>query len=339
MSIRHTTSALPEPLRALALSGDRLRISGPDIPAADFEMVVARTLSARVADEIVRGERGAAVLVSYERSSPEARATLRRANLSYVGSDGRIYLRAPGLYVDRGEALPGQRPATEWGEDDGAGVRNPFAPRGSRVARWLLLHHRKPLSVSEIARAVDVSAPATSRLVRALEDRAFLAAVESDDGRRRVVTLARPGALLREWAPRWERRRIRQQWWDIGARDAGEALAVLSDATKGEERAGWAIGGLAGAAHWRRAVEPAHVLVWTDEDQLAALRHRLDPVPGRAGRGGTLRMALTPDPWVLSLAEAGGVPVADPVQVWLDCATEGERALEAADGVAAVLGW
>ena len=101
----------------------------------------------------------------------------------------------------------------------------------------------------------------------------------------------------------------------------------------------WAIGGVTGAAMVRRAVEPAEILVWSSTGHVAALADLLQPAPARGGRG-IVRVAVASDAWTLSLASAvDGLRVADPVQLWLDCASEGERALEAADAVAEVTGW
>jgi DNA-binding transcriptional ArsR family regulator len=332
---------LAAPLAAHPVSDNRIRVDLPDAPSVEFAVVQVTTLTERLVGEILGGHDDEALLVWYQRASREARAKLRAAEISYAGDDGRIFLRAPGLYVEREAPLQTQV-ARGWDIDhgDSTATRNPFAVRGSRVPRWLLLHHRRAFGVSELAQAVDLSPPAVSRLLRALEDWALVhdESVESDDGRRRNIMLTRPRRLLDEWAPRWERRRIRQRWWDIGARDADEALALLGEAMADEP--GWAVGSLAGAARWQRAVEPADVLVWVDRDRLASLMGRLDPQRGRgpAGRG-ALRVAVAPDPWVLTLAQPERVRVADPVQLWLDCATEGERALEAADAIAQEMGW
>ena len=154
-------------------------------------------------------------------------------------------------------------------------------------------------------------------------------------GRRRDLRLERPRALLEAWLPWWERRRVIQHRWDVGARDADDASRLLAET--GTQ--GWALGGLAGAAAIRRAVEPADVLVWASEDGVQALREVLAPVSGRTGRG-LVRVAVAPDPWTLGLADRSGtLPVADPVQVWLDTSSEGERALEAADAIVDAMGW
>jgi hypothetical protein len=45
-------------------------------------------------------------------------------------------------------------------------------------------------------------------------------------------------------------------------------------------------------------------------------------------------MQLTRDPFVLSLASnRDGIQIADPVQLYLDCRSAGEGALEAADAI------
>jgi len=51
-------------------------------------------------------------------------------------------------------------------------------------------------------------------------------------------------------------------------------------------------------------------------------------------------MQMSQDPFVLSLASnRNGIQVADPVQLYLDCRSAGERALEAAEAIRAEMGW
>lgn len=109
------------------------------------------------------------------KSSAEARDALRAAGISFAGDDGRVFVRAPGLFVEReGRAVP--RRANEWelGVEDDTAVRNPFAKRSSRIPRWLLLHHEESFSLSELARSVDLNPAAVSRVVRALEEAALV---------------------------------------------------------------------------------------------------------------------------------------------------------------------
>jgi hypothetical protein len=142
--------------------------------------------------------------------------------------------------------------------------------------------------------------------------------------------------LLEEWLPLWQRRRIQRRRWDVGAHDVAEALDILRAV---DDRDGWALGGLVGASTLSRAVEPAIVTLWASSAAVERLAESVDPVDSRGGRG-IVEVALVPDRWIFQLARTDDdLPVADPVQLWLDCATEGERALEAADAVAQVMSW
>jgi hypothetical protein len=337
---RHDIPILPSPLTTEA-TDDELRVRLPDGTAATFSLLFVPSLTRRtVADVLHRAaqaQRGP-IFISYRQGSAEARQALRDADISFAGADGRAFLRAPGIFVDLDER---SRPAREeaLSVEQGVSVRNPFAKRSSRIPRWLLLNHGKPFSIGELANAVDLNPAAASRVVRALEDSAFVHEAAPDaGGRRRNIRLDRPHALLEAWLPLWQRRRIRNRHWDIGARSAEEAISMLSKAAH-DESAGWSVGGLAGAAMIRRAVEPADVLIWTSAHEVDALAHILQPEPARGGQG-TVRIALAPDPWTLALTRrVEGLPVSDSVQLWLDCSSEGERALEAADAVAETAGW
>jgi hypothetical protein len=335
---RHDQAVIvPSPLCAVVV-GDRVRIGLPEGPEVDFRLIRISSLVARTAAEVVGRGVDEPVIVSYGRASAEAREVLQVAGVSYVGEDGRVFLRAPGLFVERSEPL---RRADSGGlrarELDA--LRNPFAKRSSRVPRWLLLHPTQAFSLGELADNVDLDPAAVSRVVRALEDSGH---IEDDrsvaTGRRRQVRVRSANALLDAWLPLWESRRMTQRRWDIGARDPQAAVALVAEALA-SQAGSWALGGLVGAAMVRRAVEPTETLVWTTLDGLSTLEELLVPGPARGGRG-SLRVAVAPDPWTLRLAdEIDGRPVADAVQLWLDCASGGERALEAADAVAQDAGW
>jgi hypothetical protein len=342
MTIRHDTQGLPSALVAEPV-GDDLRISLPEGPSEIFHVIRVSSLTQRTAAEIldhVERDPQQRVLVSYRRSSAEARDALRAAGLSFTGEDGRAFVRAPGILVER-DRPAASRPPKRWEAEATAGsaVRNPFAKRGSRIPRWLLLHPTESFSLSGLAAATDLNPAAASRVVRALEDAALVhSAKPSSNARRRSVQVKRPNDLLDSWLPVWQRRRIARSHWDIGARDVDEAMHLVRQAMEGRV-GGWAIGGVAGAALVRRTVEPAGILVWTTPEEMSALEDALQPEPARGGRG-AVHVAAAPDAWTLNLAVSiDGFPIADPVQLWLDCGSEGERALEAADAVAEAAGW
>ena len=188
-------------------------------------------------------------LLVYDRSSPAGRERLREAGWSYMGADGRVLLQAPPLYVDRDRPADRSTQQVGWGRTaNPAGSRNPFAVRGSRVARWLLLHPEQSFVISELAAHVALSVAAVSRAVQALDELALVqTATAAGDARGREVRVSRPIDLLNAWLPVWQRRRVQRTTWDIGADSIASAIKLVVSAAA-EQDVGWALGGLAGAA-------------------------------------------------------------------------------------------
>lgn len=315
-----------------------------DTRGTRFDVTEVPALTGDVVDEVLdrvtRGKRRPQLLV-YRRSSPAGRERLREAGLSYLGADGRVLLQAPQLYVDHDRPDDRRNESLGWDASTTALTRSPFAVRGSRVARWLLLHPEQSFAISELAAHVELSVAAVSRAVQALDELAVVqTASVAGDARAREVRLGRADSLLNAWLPLWQRRRVRRTIWDVGTDSVEGAIKLVASAAA-EQDVAWALGGLAGAVEVHRAVEPADALVWIGADDLPRLDKTLMPEPARRGRGrGTVRVTAAPDPWTLGLArERDKLPVADPVQLWLDCSSEGERALEAADAVAKEMGW
>jgi hypothetical protein len=122
------------------------------------------------------------------------------------------------------------------------------------------------------------------------------------------------------------------------ARDVPEAVTALQTAAH-ELKVPYAVGGVAGTSFVRRAVEPIDVVVWIRRDDAALWAERLAATPSRPAPG-RVTMQLSRDPFVLSLASnRTGIQVADPVQLYLDCRSAGERALEAADAIRVEMRW
>lgn len=275
-------------------------------------------------------------LVVFRRASPEARQALRAHAISYAGADGRWFLLGPGLYVERDDRIRPLEPRIPRVESP----INPFGIRTSRVIRWLLLHPGQSFAIVELSRLLDLSRASVSRTVAALEDEAFVEThLNRTDRRSKQVGVAQAGRVLAAWLGEWRRRRVRRSWWDVGTGDVDDTLSLLKGMHAARE-IDWALGGVAGASMHRRAVDPRDVLVWTTRESLPLLTEELMPVetlsPGRAN----MRVAIAPDPFLFRLArETDGIPLADPVQLWLDCMTEGERAMEAAAAIALEHGW
>lgn len=340
MSERHDIEGVLSPLQ-IERDDRELRLSLPEGPVVAFEEVLRGVLSSRVAAEIVAyasNPLSPALFVSFRRSSPEARAMLREAGIAFAGEDGNVFVRANGVYVERGDGVLQRGDVIGFAARPEPSARNPFANRSSRVPRWMLGHPDSDVSPASLGRETQLNPAAVSRILTALEDDALITRVDAapNRGRERWVRLTRALGLLEEWLPVWQRRRIKRWRWDIGAREVEETLDALRAF---EHRRDWTVGGLAGAALASRAVEPVSVTVWASEDAAERMLETWDPVDTREGRG-TIELALAPDPWTLGLGRVvDGLAIADPAQLWLDCASQGERALEAADAVAQVMSW
>ena len=197
-------------------------------------------------------------MIAFERSSPEARAYLRERRASYAAADGELFVYAPPVFVER----PPRRKVVPVGAAPAA----PFANRASRVPRWLLLHATDQPSFRELATRLELSEAMVSRTMRALADDG-LVAIGSDprDARLRLARLPEPARLLDAFERAVALRRPRRVTWEIGARDAPEAMKALQTAAH-KLNVPYAVGGVAGASFVRPAVEPVDVVVWIRRD-------------------------------------------------------------------------
>jgi MarR family len=300
-------------------------------------------LTDRVAISGIVREAGASapkpLLVYFKRASPNALRELRERRISFLGEQGSCFLFSPPLFVD--VELPANlAPTPESSPPLRAETRNPFGRTGSRVLRWLLLHPQEEFTMHELARETRVSPTLISRVTRVLGDEAWID-LEPDPADRRVrrARMRRPLAALSAWGQSWDRRRIATQSWNLRSDSVEAMVRRLKRVEKSDPELRWAVGGLAGASLLERSAEPANVLLWVSHDHLAPLRDALAPTPSAGGHP-HLRVATAPDDFIFDLSSRErGVPVADRVQLWLDCNGEGERALAAADAIAREMGW
>ena len=181
MANRHDIPPLPAPLITEA-SDEELRVRLPEGPQATFSLLWIPVLTRRTLPEVLEAANQQSswpLFISYRESSAEAREALHAAGISFAGGDGRAFVRAPGILIERHQR-PNLVVHDELHAFVDASVRNPFAKRNSRIPRWLLLHHDKPFFVGELAREVDLSSTTASRVLRGLEDAAFVRDTDSD---------------------------------------------------------------------------------------------------------------------------------------------------------------
>jgi hypothetical protein len=203
----------------------------------------------------------------------------------------------------------------------------------------VLLHPTDQPSFRELATRLELSEAMVSRTMHGLAGDG-LVAIGSDpaDARRRLARLSEPARLLDAFERAVALRRPRRVTWEIGARNVPEAVTALQAAAH-ELKVPYAVGGVAGASFVRPAVEPIDAVAWIRRNDADLWAERLAATPSRPAPG-RVTMQMSRDPFVLSLASnRNGIQVADPVQLYLDCRSAGERALEAAEAIRAEMGW
>lgn len=326
-----------------------------------FHVIDVPSLTEPTIDAVVVPRIGLAdpLLVRFERASAVGRDRLRELGISWCGRDHELYLFTPHLHVERqphrgkreGDASVAPRPA------------NYFSKRSSRVVRWLLNHPQGEPTVRSLAAQLELSESTVSRAVSALTRDRFVELVDHvADGREKRFRLRDGDRLLESWARVWETKHVESVRWNIGTWDIESTIdqflrgsTTLDDQIADPaERMRWCLGGLSGAAQVKKVVEPSSVFVWVDRSQLHRWeRHFLPVSRSRQGSDGLLTLGLADDPYLFSAATPGvidsenpmgnQVNVADPAQLFLDCRRVGERGLEAAEAMKAVLetqdGW
>lgn len=316
------------------------RTSGTDAQKWRFRLRRVEHLTTRLVAQILaeaEAKSSKPLLVYFAEASGEATRLLREHRISFIDKRGECFLLSPPLVVDR-RFPTSSKPRFDPPISDDA--RNPFGRRGSRVLRLLLLHPHSEFNMHELAHQAMVSGTLVSRVTRAMSEEGWIdLSPDPNDRRFRRVRMRRPRVSLEAWKGAWDRRRIPVESWNIRSDGVEATLRRLKRVRAQAPDLRWAIGGLAGAAFVKRVVEPASTLLWVSRDDLRPLEEIL--LPTRSGSAyPQLRVATAPDDFIFDLVDRDkGIPVADRVQLWLDCSGEGERALEAADAVAEAMGW
>ena len=322
----------PEPFE-ISVGKARASVSIDGRRERSFAVRRVDVLTRAAAEELVKEARASRrrIMIAFERSSPEARAYLRDRRASYAAADGEVFLYDPPLYVER----PPRRKVVPVGPAPAA----PFANRASRVPRWLLLHATEQPSFRELATRLELSEAMVSRTMRALADDG-LVAIGSDpaDARRRLARLrSRRCCSTRSSGP-----------WRCAGRGAsrGRSAHAMRPMPSGRSRRRLASSTCrTRSVGWPEPRSPAALssqsTFWSGSGRDDAERwaDELTPITSRPAPG-RVTMQLTRDPFVLSLAsDRDGIQVADPVQLYLDCRSAGERALEAADAIRVDMRW
>lgn len=235
------------------------------------------------------------------------------ADVCWLDLSGNANLVAPGLrIVVEGKPNQFKRPGRP---------RTLFAPKSSRIARYLLMNPRQSLSQRGLAAATNMDEGFTSRIVRKLEEEQLV--VRDSSGN---VQLADFDALLDAWREAADFSKHHVVRGHIAARSGEELLTKLADHLK-PGKADWAATGLAGAWLWTQFAAFRLVTVFVEElpSTLDRLGFREEP------RGENVWLVVPNDPGVFQgVTEQAGIRSAHPVQIYIDLKDHPERSAEAA---------
>ena len=247
--------------------------------------------------------------------SKSAAEHCENTGVAWLDLSGNAKIRAPGLYVHVfGHRNLYRRP----GRPESA-----FAPKGSRVARWLLINPGEPVPQRSIAAAVGLNEGHVSRVVGKLVDMGLV--VRNRDG----IRVADAGRLLDAWRDeyRFDRHTVIPGHISVSGRD-GVDLAVARTMTDGDGR--YAVTGLSAA--WRMTEWAGYRLttIYLDRQPVPQLLERL--AFREEGRGANTWLVVPNDSGVFDgAAPVDGVNCVHPVQAYLDLKGHPERADEAAE--------
>lgn len=247
------------------------------------------------------------------------------AEVAWMDLSGNARIFAPGLRVLI-EGKPNRykqrgRPSTV------------FAPKSSRIPRWLLMHATQPLSQREIARATDMDEGYTSRIVGRLEDDGLL--IRDDNG---AIRPRDPDLLLDAWREAYDFSRHRLIRGHVAARAGDALLRQLADILN-QGSVSYAATGLAAAWLFDHFVGFRLATLYLAEEPSTELLSALS-FRGEA-RGANVWLVIPNDEGVFQGAtKLEGILCVHPVQAYLDLGAHTERAKEAAQKLrAAHLRW
>jgi DNA-binding MarR family transcriptional regulator len=244
------------------------------------------------------------------------RRLCQEAGLGWLDLAGNASLKGPGLRIDiqgRPNLFPKRgRPA------------DLFAPKSSRITRWLLLHPEKSIRQGELAVEVGLERGFVSRIVKQLEERELI--LREDSG---AVKVRDAALLLEAWRERYDFSRHEALKGVVAARSGDEALQRLASVFE-SEKIPYAATGLGAAWLLSHFAGFRRVTFYLQQIPSPSLLEKIGFHEAEAGAN--VWLVLPNDKGVfLGEGVREGVRCVSPVQAYLDLKGHPERAEEAAE--------
>ena len=246
-----------------------------------------------------------------------ARAHCDEVGVAWLDLSGNGKIVAPGLYV---HTLGHDNKFRRSGRPESA-----FGPRGSRVARWMLMNPDHAVRQRALAAATSLDEGYVSRVVRRLIEMGLL---ERDASGVQVTDTNR---LLEAWRDeyRFDRHSVVQGHISVAA---GEGVVQKVARALAQSDMGYAVTGLAAAWYWTRfarfRLSTVYVKDSPSSELLESLGFRETP------RGSNTWLVAPQDESVFDgFRNIDGICCVHPIQVYLDLKSHPERAAEAAEEI------
>ena len=146
---------------------------------------------------------------------PNRRALLKEMGIGYIDMAGNIYLRVPGVFIER----EGKRNPFGY-EREGL---NPYSDKASIILRLLMNEPSRKWKIREIAKAGNINPGWVSRVVNSLVERGLI-----EFSRQNGVALLRGEDVLKEWADIYDWHRNKFYHYYCHALDFQQVLEKIS---------------------------------------------------------------------------------------------------------------
>jgi len=235
--------------------------------------------------------------------------------LSWLDLSGNARIRASGLFIHV-EGRPNRFKSAGRPQDI-------FAPKSSRIARYLLLNPDRGFTQRELSQITGVDEGHTSRIVRRLEQDRLIARDSSG-----TLGVSDPNELLEAWHEAYDFKKHHIIKGHVAARSGDALLHRIADSLT-ENAVDYAATGLGAAwlyCHFTNfRLATFYFRHPPSEKVLGSLNFREDE------RGANTWLVIANDEGVFYGSEVhDGIPCVHPVQVYLDLKNHPERASEAA---------
>jgi len=145
---------------------------------------------------------------------PNRRALLREMGIGYIDMAGNIYLRTPGVFIER----ESKRNPFGYGREG----LNPYSDKASIILRVLMNEPSRKWKIREIAKVGDINPGWASRVVDNLVERGLIEFSRQDG-----IALLRGEDMLKEWADIYDWHRNKFYHYYCHALDFREVLEKI----------------------------------------------------------------------------------------------------------------